>query len=146
MAREPKVFQVSTADTSESIPFKIVITNRDGETRTVEFEAYGSEPADATMILSKMSRVNAEGDSVVDGAGLAKFLDRILVGESKTRWQAMIDDEDWKIKAEVIKDIFAYVQEQWSGRPTVRPSNSSDGPSTTSPNSTESASSGASTS
>lgn len=139
MARERKVFQVATADTDEPIPFAIVITNSAGETKEVEFEAYGSEPADATMILSKMSRVNSEGESVVDGAGLANFLDRILVGDSKERWRTMINDEDWKVKAEVIKDIFGYVQEQWSGRPTGPSSSSSDGRRTTSGASTDAA-------
>lgn len=139
MARQRKVFEVATADSDDPIPFAVTITNREGEKRTVEFEAYGSEPADATLVLSKMSRVNADGDSVVDGAGLAKFLDRILMPGSKERWLEMIDDDEWKVKAEVIKDIFGYVQEQWSGRPTTPSSSSADGRRTTGASSTDDA-------
>lgn len=143
---ERKVFRVATADSASPIPFDVIITNAEGEERTLTFEAYGKEPADATMILSKMSRVDEEGNSVVDGAGLAKFLDKCLVGESKQRWRDMVADEEWKIEASIITEAFGFIQKEWTGRPTVRPSSSSDGPQTTSQTSTDDASSGASTS
>lgn len=138
--RTRKVFTATTVDTDDLIPIEVELTNAKGETKKVEFAAWGSAPADATMVLTRMARVTDAGVATIDGSGMADFMDHALAGDGPTIWRELIADPDWKLRAEIIGDVVTYIQEEWGGRPTPRSSSSSPGRPTTSEPSTEPAS------
>lgn len=119
MTTPRKVFAGNTVDATPPIPFEIVLTNGKGETKTMEFEAFGDAPADALLAMGKMGRVTKSGEEAVDVSGLGDWFESVLVTESAPRWRAMIEDRVWMVKGEMLGEVFQWLQEQWTDRPTV---------------------------
>lgn len=112
MSQEPLVFNASTVDTTETIPFTINLTNKAGETKQMTFAAWGELPANSAVMMTDIMKV--------DGAGMAKLMDTILVPPGPEDWRDMVADPDWVVPATTISAVLEKLQERWAGRPTRR--------------------------
>lgn len=93
-------------------------------------------------------------EPMVDGAplasgvrALADYIERTIIGKrDQKRFRALLSRRDDPIDAETIISLGEWLAEQYSGRPTVRPSDFSDGSLTDGPtsNTTDSATDGVS--
>lgn len=111
---------------------------------TVEFmgEKYRIADAVGLMPLMRFAYFARQGIHADDIEGLAAMYDLIRTCLADDEWERFEADAiDKRADEEALLEVVTATIEVLSARPTRRPSGSSDGPSATSPNSTESSSS-----
>lgn len=128
MGRTVKTFRVAEPEEApEPYPFVLEFQPADPEAEVLveRFEAYGKAPVGATLAMSSMIRYGARGRRDIDMNGMMEFFERAMPPEDYTRLRDLFDDPKWTIDIDLVGDVFSWLTEEYSGRPTKRSRRSS---------------------
>lgn len=90
-----------------------------------QFEAYGRAPVGATLAMSSMIRYGARGRRDIDMNGMMEFFERAMPSEDYQRMRDLFDDPKWTIDIDLVGEVFTWLTEEYSDRPTKRSRRSS---------------------
>lgn len=154
--RTVKVFTASVFDEDnlpEPYPFALqfLVVNGHGvptgEVEEHEFTAAAHPGAGASFTAAAVLRWDSEtGQRGVDLNAIVAFLTRVMDEEDLTRLRDLLDRKDRSIELEQIADVYKWLTEEYSGRPTKQSGRSSTGRRITGPRSMEALSSAGATS
>ncbi|MGH9093841.1 MAG: hypothetical protein ACRDXE_01635 [Acidimicrobiales bacterium] len=99
----------------------------DAEPEIVEFRAIKDEQAGGTLALSTMVRWDSQNNRQYDMAAMLAFFNAVLIEGDYERLIAMIQRKDLSIHFEQIGEVFTWLTEQITGRPTRQSSGSVNG-------------------
>jgi hypothetical protein len=128
MTRMVKTFTIKEPEQpAEPIPFefRFIPKDPDGEPKVEQFEAYGKAPVGATLAMSSMIRYGSRGTRNIDMNGMMEFFEKAMPPEDYERMRDMFDDPKWIIDIDDVGEVFTWLTEQYSDRPTRRSRRSS---------------------
>ncbi len=148
--RELKVFRASVPDPEQvealKQPFALEFTYPDGRTVAHTFTAIiDPDDASSNFAILAMQRIDQRGRQVVDLSSMVPFLEKCLPAEDYARLLMLLEDRGLRPRLEVFVEVFSWLVEEITGRPTMPSTRSSGGRSATGDSSTEPLSSAAST-
>lgn len=131
--REMKVFRASVPapDVVDEMtyPFALEFTYPDGRVVQHTFGAViDRNNASANFAIISMARRDDRGRQVTDLNGVFLFLEKVLPREDYSRLSVLIDDQSIRMNMEMLVDVFSWLCEEITGRPTMRSTPSSSGP------------------
>ena len=95
------------------------------ETTPLSFKLHGEEfhcvPAVQGKLMLDLAANSGDGDPVKAAQVIDKFFGQVLLEESFTRFDALLNDKDKIVAVETLAEITAWLVEEYSGRPTERP-------------------------
>lgn len=128
MARSVKTFRVKEEEEPvENLPFEFefIPKDPDAKPRVEQFEAYGKPPVGATLAMSSMIRYGARGRRDIDMNGMMEFFERAMPDEDYQRMRDLFDSPEWTIDIDLVGEVFTWLTEEYSDRPTKRSRRSS---------------------
>lgn len=116
--RSFKKFSTGAAKQERDISFEIEYTDQRGRPVTDTFHCI---PVLAANAIEEFSRLSASEQWV---SAVTQFIESLLVEDDVTRWQRLMKNRRAAITVEELGEIFDWLQEQYTDRPT-QPSNGS---------------------
>lgn len=115
---EAKVFEIAFED-ADTKPFALVFKNTTkGTTERHDFEALADTGAGGMLAVSSLIRYDPRGRQLVDLNAMLTFFERVLVEGDFDRLRELIDRRDLIISMDQLSEVFNWLLEGYTGRPT----------------------------
>lgn len=127
------------ADSEDAVKFDLHKTriNEQGEEEileTREMVALNPDPAQVAMLMASLGRGSTQTDRI---AGMVNFFVNVFDTDSAEYLEQRLLDRKDGFGPDQVEDILAFLMEEWSARPTQRPSDSTSSPPSAGPSSTQ---------
>lgn len=136
MSRARKVFDITVDEEKNPITVDLVFTRTAGGSETHSFKAMSDPGAGGAFAAATLVRYDDKGKQILDLNGIMAFFDRVLMDDGAKRLRTLCDRQDLTIPLETLTEVYGYILEEQTGRPTERSSTSVDGPQATGDSST----------
>ena len=120
-----KVFTVAFEE-KPTRPFALVFQNEtSGQEEIHQFEAVGDAGAGGMLAVSSLIRYDSKNRQLVDLNAMLVFFERVLVEGDYDRFVEVVRDRpDLVISMEQLSEVFNWLMEEYTGRPTQPSSDS----------------------
>jgi hypothetical protein len=120
--RKVKVFDVSVAPAAETLAFALRFTiEATGQTEEHTFEAQRDAGAGGTFAISGIVRYTDRGEQIIDLNAMTSFFKRVLIPGDYDRLRDLMDRRDLTVPMDKLGEVFQWLMEEISGRPTEPP-------------------------